>query len=185
MLILVFFFFSSRRRHTRCALVTGVQTCALPISLVIADDITNLPALHGFVKFPDGFPAARILLEWKDYPAVAEGHVARADVSPVRSKRAEEAFGQEEDGEAGGRDGASQVSEGEAEPRNVACDLAARILSVEPDPSEEAAPREAPTTGAQGGAPAPASEAPARRSEERRVGKECVSTCSSRWSQYH
>src|SRR3546814_5542900 len=24
--------FSSRRRHTRCALVTGVQTCALPIS---------------------------------------------------------------------------------------------------------------------------------------------------------
>src|SRR3546814_1661259 len=35
MLILVcnlFFFFSSRRRHTRCALVTGVQTCALPIA---------------------------------------------------------------------------------------------------------------------------------------------------------
>src|SRR3546814_3389116 len=29
---LVVFFFSSRRRHTRCALVTGVQTCALPIS---------------------------------------------------------------------------------------------------------------------------------------------------------
>src|SRR3546814_4959642 len=27
----VFFFFSSRRRHTSCALVTGVQTCALPI----------------------------------------------------------------------------------------------------------------------------------------------------------
>src|SRR3546814_10129382 len=27
-----FFLFSSRRRHTRCALVTGVQTCALPIS---------------------------------------------------------------------------------------------------------------------------------------------------------
>src|SRR3546814_6655983 len=27
-----FVFFSSRRRHTRCALVTGVQTCALPIT---------------------------------------------------------------------------------------------------------------------------------------------------------
>src|SRR3546814_10760639 len=27
----VLFFFASRRRHTRCALVTGVQTCALPI----------------------------------------------------------------------------------------------------------------------------------------------------------
>src|SRR3546814_8649716 len=30
------FFFSSRRRHTRCALVTGVQTCALPISGCLA-----------------------------------------------------------------------------------------------------------------------------------------------------
>src|SRR3546814_4833413 len=29
--VLFCFFFSSRRRHTRCALVTGVQTCALPI----------------------------------------------------------------------------------------------------------------------------------------------------------
>src|SRR3546814_16389532 len=32
MFSLFVFFFSSRRRHTRCALVTGVQTCALPIS---------------------------------------------------------------------------------------------------------------------------------------------------------
>src|SRR3546814_8030667 len=30
--ICILVFFSSRRRHTRCALVTGVQTCALPIS---------------------------------------------------------------------------------------------------------------------------------------------------------
>src|SRR3546814_1724862 len=30
------FFFSSRRRHTRCALVTGVQTCALPIWVTLA-----------------------------------------------------------------------------------------------------------------------------------------------------
>src|SRR3546814_2891625 len=40
-----FFFFSSRRRHTSCALVTGVQTCALPISVLtvaapIARDVT-------------------------------------------------------------------------------------------------------------------------------------------------
>src|SRR3546814_4668447 len=36
----LYFFFSSRRRHTRCALVTGVQTCALPIyrvAIVLAD----------------------------------------------------------------------------------------------------------------------------------------------------
>src|SRR3546814_7106963 len=31
MTLFCFLFFSSRRRHTRCALVTGVQTCALPI----------------------------------------------------------------------------------------------------------------------------------------------------------
>src|SRR3546814_20181830 len=30
-IVVIFCFFSSRRRHTRCALVTGVQTCALPI----------------------------------------------------------------------------------------------------------------------------------------------------------
>src|SRR3546814_10077504 len=30
----VIFFFSSRKRHTRCALVTGVQTCALPICTI-------------------------------------------------------------------------------------------------------------------------------------------------------
>src|SRR3546814_5360459 len=31
-IIVYFCFFSTRRRHTSCALVTGVQTCALPIS---------------------------------------------------------------------------------------------------------------------------------------------------------
>src|SRR3546814_1723197 len=33
--LLLVFFFSSRRRHTRCALVTGVQTCALPIYRIV------------------------------------------------------------------------------------------------------------------------------------------------------
>src|SRR3546814_2707907 len=40
--ILFGFFFSSRRRHTRCALVTGVQTCALPIFAA-----RGIGALHG------------------------------------------------------------------------------------------------------------------------------------------
>src|SRR3546814_17919352 len=35
---MLYFFFSSRRRHTRCALVTGVQTCALPIFLIMTED---------------------------------------------------------------------------------------------------------------------------------------------------
>src|SRR3546814_12359899 len=37
------FFFSSRRRHTRCALVTGVQTCALPIYPASDLDVVALP----------------------------------------------------------------------------------------------------------------------------------------------
>src|SRR3546814_932140 len=60
-----FFFFSSRRRHTRCALVTGVQTCALPIlglatpmSIMVAAGrgahagvlIKNAEALQAFEK---------------------------------------------------------------------------------------------------------------------------------------
>src|SRR3546814_2984683 len=36
---MMLFFFSSRRRHTRCALVTGVQTCALPIDRKSAPDV--------------------------------------------------------------------------------------------------------------------------------------------------
>src|SRR3546814_1682874 len=42
------FFFSSRRRHTRCALVTGVQTCALPISLTsLGSEVKVAPQLEG------------------------------------------------------------------------------------------------------------------------------------------
>src|SRR3546814_11039989 len=40
------FFCSSRRRHTRCALVTGVQTCALPISRCTPLDGGVSPAQH-------------------------------------------------------------------------------------------------------------------------------------------
>src|SRR3546814_17141175 len=40
------FFFSSRRRHTRCALVTGVQTCALPICPLAARGLP-VPVLRG------------------------------------------------------------------------------------------------------------------------------------------
>src|SRR3546814_3752830 len=46
------FFFSSRRRHTRCALVTGVQTCALPILPVHLADEAKREMKLGF-----GLPA--------------------------------------------------------------------------------------------------------------------------------
>src|SRR3546814_3403742 len=44
------FFMSCRRRHTRCALVTGVQTCALPISRIYNTDF--MLRLAGHVPAP-------------------------------------------------------------------------------------------------------------------------------------
>src|SRR3546814_16853964 len=59
------FFFSSRRRHTRCALVTEVQTCALPIFFTV----TFIIALRGEgVRRP---PQLR-LVEAQDRTGVAE-----------------------------------------------------------------------------------------------------------------
>src|SRR3546814_10284920 len=40
------FFFTSRRRHTRCALVTGVQTCALPIFEEVLESLGCVIAKH-------------------------------------------------------------------------------------------------------------------------------------------
>src|SRR3546814_2790347 len=59
-----FFFFSSRRRHTICALVTGVQTCALPIFCAeferIEDEASDTPGRFTFTPWersdPDGSP---------------------------------------------------------------------------------------------------------------------------------
>src|SRR3546814_10186551 len=89
------FFCSSRRRHTRCALVTGVQTCALPISLA-----GNVGARLHTTAFEDLVDSEKIRHAW------------------------------------------SLFAENQA-----------RYVVTE-------------------------------RSEERRVGKECVSTCRSRWSPY-
>src|SRR3546814_11351451 len=56
----VLFFFASRRRHTRGALVTGVQTCALPIS-GIWNDLAHLNPVFWLI---DGFRAG--MIGWSD-----------------------------------------------------------------------------------------------------------------------
>src|SRR3546814_10646130 len=91
-----FFFFSSRRRHTRCALVTGVQTCALPILQRILGELAGV--------------------------------------------------------------------------RENTLYLPAACRFLEREKAEEGPYRRQPEVA---------------RSEERRVGKECVSTCRSWWSPYH
>src|SRR3546814_6736726 len=106
---------SSRRRHTRCALVTGVQTCALPIWQEL--DVPVIAALHG--------------------PALGGG---------------------------------LQIAMG-ADIRIVAPDAKLSVLEARwgliPDMTGTVILPQL------------------VRSEERRVGKECVSTCRSRWSPYH
>src|SRR3546814_3078303 len=55
----MFYFCSSRRRHTRCALVTGVQTCALPISL---------GTLRITLRDPDALDGGAVTLIFADDP---------------------------------------------------------------------------------------------------------------------
>src|SRR3546814_8742905 len=50
MSLVCIFVFSSRRRHTRCALVTGVQTCALPISRCIPGFDVGSQSLREFLR---------------------------------------------------------------------------------------------------------------------------------------
>src|SRR3546814_5855082 len=115
---LLYFFFASRRRHTRCALVTGVQTCALPISLRAgaqtppSRDEADRP-LHAGIERPQAKGGG----QGQNGCADRAGEKYRPVLMEVRQGRHEVALGQ--------------------------------------------------------------------RSEERRVGKECVSTCRSRWSPYH
>src|SRR3546814_13477096 len=71
-----FFFFSSRRRHTRCALVTGVQTCALPI---YGPDGLRLLSETGR-EF--GLPVATEVMEIADVDLVA----AHADIVQVGAR---------------------------------------------------------------------------------------------------
>src|SRR3546814_5089998 len=76
----ILFFFSSRSRHTRCALVTGVQTCALPISALARDYPAVLElAGHGMGQaLRDGTPLAAIATQWLADPALRAGTEALA-----------------------------------------------------------------------------------------------------------
>src|SRR3546814_13934937 len=88
------FFFSSRRRHTRCALVTGVQTCALPIYIDIGSSVTvaELLDLYHAVVVATGAPGDRKLgIPGEELPGVIgsatlagwyNGHPAFAHLDP-------------------------------------------------------------------------------------------------------
>src|SRR3546814_8547831 len=71
----MFFCFSSRRRHTRCALVTGVQTCALPISALPYAAPDHIPA-------PGVWPASDNLADWGLTPTSPDWATGFGDWSP-------------------------------------------------------------------------------------------------------
>lgn len=105
--------------------------------LVIPDDIMNLPSMHGFVKFAEGFPAARIRLEWTHYPKVAEGFVKR--VLPMAGDpdgQGRGSGGRAKGGDDGGRGESFALSEEEIAARDLPLALAASILQ---QPTEEEA----------------------------------------------
>src|SRR3546814_10762627 len=75
-LVILRFFFSSRRRHTRCALVTGVQTCALPI--LYRRDLRGLAAAGEYIARqggpdPQGTRQARRRADQPRTPALGGG----------------------------------------------------------------------------------------------------------------
>src|SRR3546814_4819743 len=72
-------FFSSIRRHTRCALVTGVQTCALPIS---ADGAT---IGYGTLVWAAGGSPRRLTCVGQDLSGV-HAIRARADVDRLAAE---------------------------------------------------------------------------------------------------
>src|SRR3546814_8159831 len=79
--MIVCFFFSSKSPHTRCALVTGVQTCAPPI-LHTAD--THQPPRPGREQPVEAPQLDRIVVRWN------RGAVPPDNVNPIYFKRVEQ-----------------------------------------------------------------------------------------------
>src|SRR3546814_15715623 len=80
----LFFFFSSRSRHTRCALVTGVQTCALPISKRNKGSFRGwcfCPMMPTLLLCPPPFALNRDLAQSGSYSG--EGRLFRSPVMPA------------------------------------------------------------------------------------------------------
>src|SRR3546814_2838076 len=94
----LFFFFSSRRRHTRCALVTGVQTCALPIlRQVIGNVLDNAaevsPDWTSFTTSRDGDMQVKSAVLLAGLYAHGETHVHEPHPTRDYSERMLQAFG--------------------------------------------------------------------------------------------
>src|SRR3546814_15941643 len=81
------FFFTSRRRHTRCALVTGVQTCALPIYRAALSVYARNADYHDLIK-----KRLKALARWL-HDDLKAGVKVFVDTAPVMEKHLAEAAG--------------------------------------------------------------------------------------------
>ena len=69
--------------------------------LLLPDQLMNLERLSGYIKFPDGFPAAKVALRYVDYSAIADGFV------PIHVSGSRPDGGHIEDANAEGEDESS------------------------------------------------------------------------------
>src|SRR3546814_5213770 len=84
------FFFSSRRRHTICALVTGVQTCALPISCNCDQQAQHLRHGRGLSFLPGlsiSLEPTRLLHDGRARAIAFQQRLERNDVRNLEFKR--------------------------------------------------------------------------------------------------
>src|SRR3546814_2648246 len=128
--IRLFFCFASIRRHTRCALVTGVQTCALPI-LISVEDGAEVKA---------GDVLARVARESAKTRDITGGLPRVAELFEARKPKENAIIAKVTGRVVFGKDYKAK-----------------RKIGIQPEDGGE-------------------------RSEERRVGKEWVRTCKSRWA---
>src|SRR3546814_8224566 len=80
----MFLFFSSRRRHTRCALVTGVQTCALPIFSPDGYVVTNNHVIAPGAQGATVDTITVTLTDRKEYKARVVGRDAKSDLAVLK-----------------------------------------------------------------------------------------------------
>src|SRR3546814_19326181 len=155
------FFFSRRRLHTRCALVKGVQTCALPIST----------PLFSIVAFTQWFLNISSIN--------SSGLNGPAQQARMTGDAPSMAFEPRQTSTWGGA--------------NISATALMKKLEYWLESERDNIPLWIPVGLGTGLAAWFSLSGPfawmawisASRSEERRVGKECVSTCRSRWSPYH
>jgi hypothetical protein len=102
------------------------------VPLLLPDELMKLKNLHGFIKFPEGFPAAPVVLEPRNWPRVAEGFIPRdMPKLPPQARH-----GDDKEGAGGGAGAASETGDNDGDPRRL------RVAHDRSDSAEKKADQE-------------------------------------------